>query len=148
MEKVLVVCVGNICRSPVGERVLQKMAPGLSVSSAGIAALEGHAADETAERVARDNDISLAGHAGRQFTFDLGSQADLILVMEKGHKAHITRKFPELSGKTMLFDQWAKAEDIPDPFKRLQDFHEAVFDRIFAAASAWAKKLTPKGATK
>ncbi|MFA9231998.1 MAG: protein tyrosine phosphatase, partial [Microgenomates group bacterium] len=44
-NSILVVCVGNICRSPVGERVLQAALPNLIVSSAGVAALVGNPAD-------------------------------------------------------------------------------------------------------
>ena len=83
-ENVLVVCVGNICRSPTGERLLQAALPGKHISSAGVAALVGHAADEVASGVATDNGLSLAGHSARQLTRALCQQADLILVMKDG----------------------------------------------------------------
>jgi len=142
VRKILVVCVGNICRSPVGEYLLRDALPGVEVRSAGIGALVGHAADETATDVAAVNGISLAGHIARQFTPDLGSGQDLILVMEAGHKREIERLSPQLAGRTMLFDQWTGKKGIADPYQKTRDFHEAVFVEIKAAADGWAQRLT------
>lgn len=145
IKTVLVVCVGNICRSPLGERLLQSHAPHLSVTSAGIGALVGKSADETASDVAEARGVSLDGHVARQFDATLGQTADLILVMEAGHKAQIARDTPQLSGKTMLFDHWVGANGIPDPYRRSAEFHGLVYDQVEAAAKAWAGKLASKG---
>jgi protein-tyrosine phosphatase len=142
IRSVLVVCVGNICRSPLGERLLQSLAPQLVVTSAGLGAVVGQPADVTTMAAAQG--LDLHGHAARQFTPALGQAADLILVMEPGHKAQITRAAPHLSGKTMLFDHWSGASGIADPYQRSVEFHRAVFGQIEAAATAWAKRLNPK----
>ena len=84
MQNILVVCVGNICRSPVGERLLASELPDAHVTSAGIGALVGHAADETATQVAAAHNLQLNGHKARQFTPEIGEENDLILVMEAG----------------------------------------------------------------
>jgi protein-tyrosine phosphatase len=141
VENLLVVCVGNICRSPVGERLLQAALPQTKVTSAGIAALVGHSADETAAAVAAANGISLDGHVSRQLTSELGASQDLILVMEAGHKHEIAKRFPQLSGRTMLFDQWTGMKGIADPYRLSQSFHEQVFEQIKTAAAAWAPRL-------
>lgn len=146
IKTVLVVCVGNICRSPLGERLLQAHAPHLTVTSAGIGALVGKSADATATEIAAVQGVSLEGHVARQFTAELGKAADLILVMEAGHKAQIAREAPQLSGKTMLFDHWVGAKGVPDPYRRTPDFHKLVFDQVETAAKAWAGKLQSKGA--
>lgn len=146
IKTVLVVCVGNICRSPLGERLLQAHAPHLTVTSAGIGALVGQSADATASEIAAAQGVSLDGHVARQFTAELGKSADLILVMEPGHKTEITREAAQLSGKIMLFDHWAGARGVPDPYRRTPDFHKLVFDQIDTAAKAWAGKLNNKGA--
>jgi protein-tyrosine phosphatase len=138
---ILVVCVGNICRSPVGERLLAAGLPDLSVSSAGLGALVGHAADETAQEVAQAHGLSLEGHVARQFSVDLGQAQDLILVMEPGHKREIIRIAPHLSGKTMLFDQWTGGAGIADPYRRSREFHEHVFESISKAAETWISRL-------
>jgi protein-tyrosine phosphatase len=144
IRSVLVVCVGNICRSPAGERLLQTLAPQLAVTSAGLGALVGQPASATMVEMAAAQGLDLHGHAARQFTPALGQAADLILVMEPGHKARITRDAPHLSGKTMLFDHWSGASGIADPYQRSVDFHRAVFGQIETAATAWAERLNPK----
>lgn len=149
IESVLVVCVGNICRSPLGERMLQaglaERGAQARVSSAGLHAMVGYPADTDMSFVAGKNGISLDGHKARQFTQDLGRAHDLILVMEPAHKAEILRMDPALSGKTLLFDQWTGGKGIADPFHRSRDFHEAVFAMIRDAARAWAGKLALTG---
>lgn len=138
---VLVVCVGNICRSPLGERALKALLPGLEIGSAGLAALVGEPADGTATLVAAERGIGLDGHVARQLTADLGAAHGLILAMEPGHRAEIMRRFPQLSGRTLLFDQWSGARGIADPYRRPVEFHREIRDRILESAGAWAKRL-------
>ncbi|WP_322895259.1 MULTISPECIES: low molecular weight protein-tyrosine-phosphatase [unclassified Yoonia] len=153
-DSILVVCVGNICRSPLGERLLaDKLAAAgldIAVSSAGIAALSGHAADTDATSVAAGHGVSLDGHLARQFSHQIGSDHALILVMEAGHKRSIIKSAPDLSGRIMLFDQWTGAKGIADPYRRSIPFHEEVFTLIDHAANAWVDKLqkSPQAKTK
>ncbi len=148
IRSVLVVCVGNICRSPVGERLLRAAVPGLDVASAGIGAVVGAGADGDAAAVAAERGLSLDGHVARQFTAAMGQAADLILVMEPGHRREIMGMYPQLSGKTMLFDQWTGARGIEDPYRRPPDLHRQVHDQIAAAATAWAARLAPAAAAR
>ncbi len=146
IRSILVVCVGNICRSPVGERLLAEKMSGVDVSSAGIGALVGKPADSVATDVARENGLSLEGHIARQFDPADAAEKDLILVMEKGHLREVTRKAPQLSGRTMLYDHWVGREGIPDPYRMSADHHRDVFQKILKAADAWAERLAPVGA--
>lgn len=57
-NNILVVCVGNICRSPTAERLLQRYHPELKVESAGLGALVGKGADPTAISVAAEHQLS------------------------------------------------------------------------------------------
>lgn len=141
IESILVVCVGNICRSPIGERVLQAALPQARVTSAGLGALVGHSADATASEVAAAHGVSLDGHLARQFTAELGTTQDLILVMEPGHRQNIGQIAPQLLGKTMLFDHWLGAKGIDDPYKLSREFHELTFAKITEAGQSWAKRL-------
>lgn len=141
VRNVLVVCVGNICRSPVGEYLLRQLVPGLDVGSAGLGAMVGQPADALAAEVAAANGVSLDGHVARQFTPALGGAYDLLLAMEPGHKREIFRLAPHLSGRTLLFDQWTGMQGIADPYQRSRDFHEGVFRQIRAASDAWAERL-------
>lgn len=144
MKNILVVCVGNVCRSPVGERILGDKLPHSVVTSAGIGALIGHDADATAADVAKSHGVSLDGHVARQFTPMIGEGSDLILVMEPGHRREIGRQAPHLLGRVMLFDHWTGGTGIPDPYQQSQDYHENTFNLISAAATAWAARLAGK----
>ena len=144
IKSVLVVCVGNICRSPVGERILAKSCPSLRVESAGIAALEGHPADKTISEIATQNGVSLDGHVARQFTAEMAADFDLILALEKGHIRVITEKAPAASGKTMLLGQWLSANEIADPYRKSSEFYQLVYDQVTEACAAWASKLGAK----
>jgi len=139
---VLVVCVGNICRSPVGERLLAAdLGDAITVSSAGLGALVGEKADDRAAEVAARHGLSLDGHVARQFTSEIGRAHDLILVMEAGHRSAIARQAPELSGRCLLFDQWTGARGIADPYRKSVEFHESVFTALKAASDAWSHWL-------
>ena len=140
-NSILVVCTGNICRSPIGERYLRQALPNKKIDSAGISALVGHSADDSAIRIAEKHGISLAGHKGRQFTSALGRQYDLILVMEKSHFEQIGRIAPEVRGKTLLFGQWLSQKEIPDPYRRSDEAFASVYKLIEQAGLRWVEKL-------
>lgn len=144
INSVLVVCVGNICRSPVGERLLAQACPDLKVESAGINALVGHEASKDAAEVAAENGVSVEGHVSRQFTAEMAAEFDLILVLEKGHMRVTAEQAPGASGKTMLFGQWMGQADIADPYRKSRAFHEAVFKELKQASDGWAAKLGGK----
>ncbi|MCG7588157.1 protein tyrosine phosphatase [Photobacterium sp. OFAV2-7] len=140
-EKILVVCVGNICRSPSGEYLLKKLLPNKHIASAGVGALVGKPADKMASEVASDNGTSLEGHRAQQLTSELCREYDLILVMEKGHIEAVTKISPEARGKTMLFGQWNGQKDIPDPYRQSREAFDHAYSLIDVAANAWAKKI-------
>lgn len=148
-DRILVVCVGNICRSPLAEHLLRRGLPHLDVSSAGIGALVDKPADEMASTVALTHGINLEGHYARQLSKELIDQSDLVLVLEPGHKREVTAKYPHASGRVMLLDQWVGAKGIPDPYQRSQEFHEHVYELIDQATNSWIEKLAGgKGAGK
>lgn len=140
-DNILVVCVGNICRSPTGERLLRAALPDKSISSAGVGALVGHAADATASEVAQVHGLSLDGHAARQLTRALCQSADLILVMERKHIAAVTAIDPGAHGKTMLFGRWQGDREIADPYRLSREVYELVYDQLAQGAAAWVERL-------
>ncbi len=149
IDSVLVVCVGNICRSPVGARVLSaylaQSGVRIAVDSAGLNALEGEGTDNLAAEVAKAHIGEVGDHIAQRFTPALGQKHSLILVMEPGHKRELARGAPELSGRVMLFDQWSGAQGIPDPYRRDRAFHERVFAQIDAGARGWASRIALAG---
>ncbi|WP_163922352.1 low molecular weight phosphotyrosine protein phosphatase [Photobacterium sp. Alg240-V54] len=144
-NNILVVCVGNICRSPSGERILKAKLPHKEICSAGLATaksgLANKPADSMASTVAKLHGYSLDGHQAQQLSTELCRNADLILVMEKSHIDGVANIAPEARGKTMLFGQWIGQQNIPDPYRQSQEAFEHAYDLIEQAAEAWAKKL-------
>ena len=143
-DSILVVCTGNICRSPIGERFLRQLLPSKKIDSAGTGALVDHNADASAIRIASLHNLSLEGHRGRQFNSSLGREYDLILAMEKSHIEQIGRIAPEARGKTMLFGHWINHREIPDPYRKSDEAFASVYQLIEQAGQCWAEKLSTK----
>ncbi|HHT0375648.1 TPA: protein tyrosine phosphatase [Raoultella planticola] len=140
-DSILVVCTGNICRSPIGERFLRRALPNKRIDSAGTSALVDHDADNSAVNIAALNGLSLEGHRGQQFTPSLARKYDLILAMEKLHIEQIGRIAPEARGKTMLFGQWLEQREIPDPYRKSEEAFCLVYQLIEQAGLRWVDKL-------
>ncbi|HEN5330527.1 protein tyrosine phosphatase [Klebsiella quasipneumoniae] len=140
-NSILIVCTGNICRSPIGERLFHYYLDSKKIDSAGVGALVGHAADEMASKVAKMHGLSLDGHYGKQFDSDLARQYDLILVMEKHHIEKVSSISPEARGKTFLLGHWLNKQEIPDPYKQSQEAFEYVYDLINQSCLSWVKKI-------
>ncbi|MCY9849354.1 arsenate reductase/protein-tyrosine-phosphatase family protein [Pectobacterium jejuense] len=141
-DSILVVCVGNICRSPTGERLLKQALPDKKIVSAGLGALVGKPADATATEVANQHNLSLEGHQAQQLTSTLCRQFDLILVMEKEHIDGVCRIAPEVRGKTMLFGRWSEQQEIADPYRKSREAFEFVYLQLEKSAQKWAQALS------
>lgn len=141
-DNILVVCVGNICRSPTAEYLLKSLFPHKAIASAGVGALVGKSADSLACEIAIENGIDLSEHIAQQLTSKLCREFDLILVMEQEHINAVTNIAPEARGKTMLLSQWLNKQDIPDPYRQSKEAFEHAFVLIDKACHAWVKKLS------
>ncbi|HIG3640313.1 protein tyrosine phosphatase [Klebsiella pneumoniae] len=140
-NSILVLCTGNICRSPIAERILRDFFPEKEIDSAGLGALVGKPADASAINVAEKKGISLQGHKGRQFTAEMGRRYQLILVMERMHLEQVSNIAPELRGKTMLLGHWNGNKDIPDPYKKSDEAFDSVYKLIEQSCKCWISKI-------
>ncbi|MCF6439057.1 low molecular weight phosphotyrosine protein phosphatase [Pseudoalteromonas luteoviolacea] len=142
-DSILVVCAGNICRSPTAEYILKSrlMDKKINVSSAGLTALEGKSADATASLLASQNGIDMSPHKGRQINSNLVAQNAVILVMENRHLEDLHNRYPQARGKAFLLGKWLGDKEIPDPYRQSKEAFEHVFDLIDSACSAWQKYL-------
>lgn len=141
-NKILIVCVGNICRSPTAQIILQQKLPSRAISSAGIEALVGHDLDNNAASILVAKGYGSQKHTARQLNRNLVNEADLVLVMEKSHQALIMQKYPDASGKIILFGRWQENVDITDPYRKGSEVFNYVFDQIEKSSLDWAAKLT------
>ena len=144
-EQVLVVCVGNICRSPMGEALLARELRNaghdrIQVSSAGLSALTGRPADIVVQALMRREGVDISAHRARQLTRGLISEADLILVMEAEHRRAVEFMNPSARGKVYRLGEWRKA-DVPDPYQQSEEIFEYALTLIKHCVADWLPKL-------
>ncbi len=109
---ILVVCTGNICRSPLGELLLRQRlaALGVRVHSAGTGALVGDSMARESQRVARDHGIDpvdAAAHRARALTEDMVMRADLTLTMTADHRADVISRAPSALRRVFTVREFA-----------------------------------------
>ncbi|MCX6396623.1 MAG: hypothetical protein NTV23_09065 [Propionibacteriales bacterium] len=169
--RVLFVCIGNVCRSPVGERLLAARLPRgrFEVSSAGVGAMVGYAMSKYASAELRGYGGDPTGFAARQLTPELIQDADLILTATRELRSQVLSESPgalrrtftilEFAALAAMSDvrtpgevvKWAGAhrsaaaaveQDVPDPFRRGAEVHAAAAAAINGAVLEIAKGLS------
>jgi len=143
-NKILVVCIGNVCRSPTAEylfktKLVQK--PGISISSAGLGALIGQAIDGNAGDLLNEHGINAAEHKARQLRSEHLTSADLILTMDNEMVRRIGAIAPQVSGKTFLLGKWADNTPVADPYRKSREAFEFVYQSIDQFTDDWVKYL-------
>lgn len=141
LQRILVVCTGNICRSPTAEALFRHYVPGLTVSSAGLGALSGSPMDPMARAVLEMHGLDGSMHMARQLYVRLIAQADLVLGMEQAHVDSIKKDAPDASRRIFLLGQWQQPSDIPDPFGQPPSAFDDAYQMIDAAVQSWLPHL-------
>ena len=140
-QRILIVCRGNLCRSPMAEALMRHRASGLAVTSAGLAAIEGSDMDPAARRALAAHGLDAQAHVARQVTLAAIERADLVLAMEQRHIAALIALSPAVRSKAYLLSRWSDKLDIDDPFGRSQDAFDRSCTIIASAVDAWLAKL-------
>jgi len=135
--RVLLVCTGNTCRSPMAAGLLRQMLESegarIVVESAGTAAWEDQPATAPAVQVAARGGVDLSGHRSRRLTPAMVRAADLVLVMERGHLAAVRALGAEADHSHVLSEWPAPGEpglEISDPFGASIEAYEECWSRI------------------
>ena len=143
ISDIVVVCVGNICRSPMAAAVLDSQLgqdSEITVSSAGIGALVGFPAAEYAVELMGERGIDISGHRARQLDPEIIKSTDLILVMESGHKTAIDSIDPTARGKVYRMCEW-RDTDIDDPYQQPKEAFADALELIDLGARDWVKRI-------
>jgi len=147
ITNILLVCTGNICRSPLAasllERALRERGLEVTVASAGTGAWDGAPASEGAYLVGLERGLDLSGHRARLLTRELVENAHLILTMARHHRARVDELGGE--GRVFVLGEYAGRGgddvEVSDPFGGNLDIYRDTCQELEALASAVAERL-------
>ena len=140
-DNILVVCVGNICRSPIAEALLKEQYPSKHIDSAGLGALVGNPVDPNSQEVMDPFNIDMSDHVAKQINEQLVMTADLIFTMSEGQTKWIEERWPHCRGKTFKIGHWNN-KDIADPYQHDISLFEAARKDIVESLEPWIEKLS------
>ena len=149
---VLFVCTGNTCRSPMAERIFQKLLSeklrcstdklpeqGVQILSAGMAAFPGGKPSREAVEILSRHGIDLSNHSSQPLSERLVRHADLILAMTQAHMNSLLSQWPDAAGRSFLIR--SDRQDIDDPIGQPIGAYQHCADEIAAALRPWVDKV-------
>ena len=150
--KILMVCLGNICRSPLAEGILASKLPKnkFTVDSAGTGSWHiGHAPDERSIAVAKKNRVSISHQKGRQFSKSDFDSFDYIYVMDHTNYQDVLELAENNEQKDkvkLILNELFPNEnvDVPDPYFGLPNGFQIIYNMLDEACDVIAKKLIVK----
>ena len=142
---ILIVCLGNICRSPMAEYIFkskaEKKAINIKVESAGLTAAAGSQAHAATQALLLEDRIDCSSHRARQVSEEMIINANLILVMDTKQKHIIQHHFPSSCGKTYLLGEWNHGEEVPDPINKPKIAFVNMKELVESSIDSWLVKL-------
>lgn len=148
MTKILMVCLGNICRSPLAEGILKSKLPKnkFIVDSAGTAAYHiGSKPDPRSIAVAKKYGIDITNLRGRQFTKQDFTDFELIYAMDTSNFSHIVkmaRNEDDIAKVKLILNEISQEDaSVPDPYYGGDQGFENVYQMLDAACEKIAQKL-------
>jgi protein-tyrosine phosphatase len=128
-SRILVVCYGNICRSPMAEALLKRelqrshLEKQFSVRSAGVGAMPGNPAAPRAQMVAQAHGLDLSAHRSRRLTADMAREADVLVALDEV----VEEEIAILAGDVPVL-LWP----VDDPYQGPDEGYRRAFDEIEA----------------
>ncbi|MBF6608000.1 MAG: low molecular weight phosphotyrosine protein phosphatase [Flavobacterium sp.] len=152
MYKILMVCLGNICRSPLAEGLLQSKLPKdkFRVDSAGTGNWHvGQTPDARSIAIAKLNNLDISSQRGRHFNVNDFEEYDQIYVMDSTNYKDVLALAPNESAKSkvkMILNELFPGEnvDVPDPYFGMENGFESVYKMLDECCEVIAEKLTTK----
>lgn len=138
-HQILIVCYGNICRSPIGEYLMRQALQNVQlqdqyeVHSAGVHALVGRSAASGAQQASEARGLSLAAHEARQLTVEMAMQADTIIAMDEV----VEEEIMILTRDRVVPVLWP----VDDPYGGEQEGYETAFEEIRQRVEEWVRQV-------
>ena len=146
--KILMVCLGNICRSPLAEGIMRaKLSKDFIVDSAGTGGWHaGELPDKRSISTAKNRGLDITSQRARQFKISDFDTFDYIYVMDNSNYKDVMALAPNEEAKSkvkLILNELFPNEnvDVPDPYYGGQDGFEDVFDMLNEACDVIARKL-------
>jgi protein-tyrosine phosphatase len=145
-REILVVCYGNVCRSPYLQAVLQRALPDLPVKSAGFFGSD-RAVPEISVVLSAKRGLDLSQYRSRPLIQSTVSSADLMIVMDSYQASQIRRLFPRNRAQIVvagdLDPKFESSRAITDPWKQSSDVFESSFNRLDRCAATLVSIFQP-----
>jgi protein-tyrosine phosphatase len=145
-DGVLVLCTGNICRSPMAEAVLRRLlvdrAPGTRVESAGLGAPVGMPADPHAIELMSERGLDITGHRARRTSARMLEEFPVVLVMEIAQCEVVASRYRAARRRTHRLGNWGDF-DVPDPIGGDRREFEQALELIDRGIAQWLERLWP-----
>jgi protein-tyrosine phosphatase len=149
---ITVVCTGNTCRSPMAELLFKKRLAerlhctvdeleerGVTVVSAGLAAMTGGAAAENAIEVMREHGLDLSAHESQPLSDRMVRYSDLLLTMTRGHRDAILNQWPDARDRTFTIAR--DRGDVSDPIGGPLELYKRCARQIDALVQEWVQDV-------
>jgi len=140
VRTILVICLGNRCRSPMAADLLQSALPDCNVISAGLEPPPDLPADPRAVRLLATQGRDLSTHRTRAVDASLIACADLVLVMDSEQRELLEDMFPIARGKTYRLCE-KEQTDVPDPYGGSQSMFVIVLGLIKLGVESWSARI-------
>ncbi len=152
VRRVLFVCTGNLCRSPLARALFERLAAKADLTvdslSAGLHAQPGRRPPAETLAIAREAGLDLSGHAAAPVSREIVETSDLVLVAERCQFAELRALYPGNADKVRLLSEFAagrhRGREIADPFGRPLPYYRASLEEIRECVEGLVRRLAER----